>query len=98
MEDTITTDCYYCKNLNETDPETKINPAVSGPLFPFCCEDHKEKWGVEHFGIKSPGPKKHTIEECQQLLLKMRDDFRKRRGIVVDEEVDIAVVGDIFNS
>lgn len=56
MEDKITTICYQCKD----------NKAVSGPVFPFCSEECKKKWGDEHYGKGFAGKKVYTIEQIQE--------------------------------
>lgn len=59
------TDCYQCRAEN---PDGEIKEAVEGPLFPFCCQDHKDKYADEHYG-KSPAiKKKRTIEEIQHII------------------------------
>lgn len=78
-ENQTTTECYYCKEAHNINDTIKINFAVSGPLFPFCCEDHKNKWGDSHFGVRPTGPKYKTIEECQQKLREWGEEARRRR-------------------
>lgn len=87
MEEVTRIDCYQCREDHKTSP-TEIKQAVSGPLFPFCSLECKDKWGLRNFGqVKNKEHKYKTIEECQQRLEEIRlEKFGQKKQIEDDNQ------------
>jgi len=90
MEEVRTIDCYQCR-IDHKDSPTEIKQAFSGPLFPFCSQECKDKYGIENFGqIKNTEHKFHSIEECQKRIMQWKEEkYGKKIEPVQEEGKDI---------
>lgn len=89
MEYTSSVSCYQCVEAQKSDPAVVIKLAVTGPIFPFCCEDHKKIWGDNHFGKIEGRSRYHTIEECQKKIMEWRDRIRAEKNGKPQTEMEI---------
>ena len=91
MEEVSRTECYQCRK-DHPDAPAEVKQALSGPLFPFCSQECKDKWGVENFGkVKNQEHKYKTIEECQKRIMEWRDEKygKKPAPVPIEEGGDI---------